>query len=152
MAYDTNNVFARILRGEIPCTKVDEDAHTLSFRDINPLAPTHVLVIPKGAYTDMSDFAQRASDAEIAALVRAAARVAKAEGVDVQGYRVLTNCGATSTSSAAGRSAPCSSARNSQIRFSACAAVSSARSARTSLRICARSACAWSSSALCSSS
>jgi diadenosine tetraphosphate (Ap4A) HIT family hydrolase len=94
MAYDPNNVFARILRGEIPCKKVDEDAHTLSFRDINPLAPTHVLVIPKGAYTDMSDFAARASDAEIAALVRAAARVAKAEGVDGKGYRVLANCGA----------------------------------------------------------
>ncbi len=94
MSYDSNNIFARILRGEIPCRKVDEDAHTLSFHDINPLAPTHVLVVPKGEYRDVTDFADRASDAEIAALFRAAARVAKAQGVEGAGYRVLANCGA----------------------------------------------------------
>ena len=62
MAYDKNNIFAKILRGEIPCTAIDEDEYTLSFADINPQAPVHILVIPKGAYTDWSDFAAHASD------------------------------------------------------------------------------------------
>src|SRR5690606_737702 len=76
MAYDDNNIFAKILRGEIPCKKVHEDEHTLAFDDINPQAPVHVLVIPKGKYVSMTEFAEGASDAEIAALNRAVLKVA----------------------------------------------------------------------------
>jgi hypothetical protein len=68
MTYDSNNIFAKILRGEIPCQKIDEDEHTLSFADINPQAPVHVLVIPKGAYCDWADFAVTASALEMAGL------------------------------------------------------------------------------------
>lgn len=93
MAYDPDNVFARILRGEIPCTTVREDEHTLAFHDINPQTPTHVLVIPKGAYVNWTDFAETASDAEIAALVRAVGAVAREQGVTEDGYRVLSNVG-----------------------------------------------------------
>jgi histidine triad (HIT) family protein len=93
MAYDPNNVFARILRGEIPCRKVYEDEHVLAFHDIQPLAPTHVLVIPKGAYVSWDDFSARASDAEIAAFVRAAGEVARQQGVAESGYRLLVNAG-----------------------------------------------------------
>ena len=91
--YDDQNVFAKILRGEIPCTKVMENEHVLAFHDINPLAPVHVLVIPKGAYVSWDDFAEEASDAEIAALTRAVGEVARTVGADVQGYRVLSNAG-----------------------------------------------------------
>lgn len=94
MAYDPNNVFARILRGEIPNDTVYEDEHVLAFRDINPQAPTHVLVIPKGAYVDMDDFTANASAAEIAALFKAVGAVARQLGLDGDGYRVLSNCGA----------------------------------------------------------
>ena len=69
--YDDSNIFARILRGEMPCKKVYEDEHALAFHDINPLAPVHILVIPKGAYVSWDDFSERASDAEIAGFVRA---------------------------------------------------------------------------------
>jgi diadenosine tetraphosphate (Ap4A) HIT family hydrolase len=93
MAYDANNVFARILRGEIPCKKVREDAHTLAFHDINPQAKLHVLVIPKGAYISMDDFTAKASDAEIAAFFRAVGDVARQLGVDATGYRMLANHG-----------------------------------------------------------
>jgi histidine triad (HIT) family protein len=93
MAYDRNNVFARILRGEIPCTKVYEDEHVLAFRDINPQSPTHVLVIPKGEYVSLDDFSGNASAEEIAALVRALGDIARAEGVAGSGYRVLANTG-----------------------------------------------------------
>lgn len=93
-AYDPNNIFARILRGEIPCGKVYESEHVLAFRDINPQAPVHVLVIPKGAYVDMDDFTARASADEIAALMRATGEIARAEGIAESGYRVLSNCGA----------------------------------------------------------
>ena len=93
MAYDPDNIFAKILRGEIPCNKVYEDAHTLAFHDINPQTPTHILVVPKGAYVSWTDFSETASDAEIAALVRAVATVAKEAGVAEQGYRVLSNVG-----------------------------------------------------------
>lgn len=92
--YDPNNIFARILRGEIPCGKVYENEHVLAFRDINPQAPVHVLVIPKGAYVDMDDFSVRASADEIAALMRATGEIARAEGIAQSGYRVLSNCGA----------------------------------------------------------
>ncbi len=94
MAYDENNIFAKILRGEIPCNKAYEDDHVLAFHDINPQTPTHVLVIPKGAYESFDDFSQKASDAEIAALVRAAGKIARDEGVAEAGYRVLANTGA----------------------------------------------------------
>ena len=93
MAYDTSNVFARILRGEIPCKKVHEDQHTLAFHDIQPRAPVHVLVIPKGAYESWNDFHANASDAEQAALSRAVGVVAKLTGVDATGYRVISNNG-----------------------------------------------------------
>lgn len=92
--YDPNNIFARILRGDIPCNKVFENEHVLAFRDIHPQAPVHVLVIPKGAYVDMDDFTARASADEIAALMRATGEIARAEGIAQTGYRVLSNCGA----------------------------------------------------------
>ncbi len=93
MPYDPNNIFARILRGEIPCKKVHEDEHALAFHDINPQAPTHILVIPKGAYVSHDDFSAKASDAEIAGFVRAVGQVARAAGVAETGYRILANHG-----------------------------------------------------------
>lgn len=93
MPYDRNNVFARILRGEVPCTKVYENAHVLAFHDINPQAPTHVVVIPKGEYVSVDDFSEHASEAEIAAFMRAIGKIAKAEGVAEGGYRILSNHG-----------------------------------------------------------
>ena len=95
MAYDDQNIFAKILRDEIPCDKVFEDEHTLAFNDIQPQAPTHVLVIPKGAYVSMDDFSQNATDAEIAALWRTVGRVAREVGVADKGYRFLGNAGET---------------------------------------------------------
>jgi diadenosine tetraphosphate (Ap4A) HIT family hydrolase len=92
-SYDDDNVFARILRGEIPCDKVYEDEHVLAFRDINPLTPVHVLVIPKGRYVSFDDFAERGSPEEIAAWVRAIGRVARQEGLSERGFRVLSNAG-----------------------------------------------------------
>jgi len=92
--YDPNNIFAKILRREIPATTVYEDAHALAFHDIHPQAPVHVLVIPKGAYLDWPDFAARASDAEMAGFIRAVAETAKLLGVEAAGYRVLSNIGA----------------------------------------------------------
>ncbi|MET0363075.1 MAG: histidine triad nucleotide-binding protein [Sphingobium sp.] len=91
--YDDSNIFARILRGEIPAAKVYEDDWALAFNDINPQAPTHVLVIPKGAYVGWDDFAEKASAEEIAGFVRAIGTVARQLGVDVPGYRLLSNCG-----------------------------------------------------------
>ncbi len=91
--YDDNNVFAKILRGEIPCKKVFEDTHILAFDDINPQAPVHTLVIPKGKYVSMKDFAEKASDAEIAALTRAVGKVAEIKGLNESGYRILANAG-----------------------------------------------------------
>jgi len=94
MAYDKDNIFAKILRGEIPCKKVYEDEHVLAFHDIAPQAPIHVLVIPKGAYVSWDDFSQSASEAEIVGFVRAAGRIARDLGVVEPGYRVLANSGA----------------------------------------------------------
>jgi histidine triad (HIT) family protein len=94
MAYDPTNIFARILRGEIPCKKVYEDAHVLAFHDIHPQAPVHVLVIPKGAYVSFDDFSAQASAEEIAAFVRAAGQIARDLGVADPGYRMLANTGA----------------------------------------------------------
>ena len=94
MTYDRNNIFARILGGEIPCDKVYEDEHVLAFRDIHPQAPTHVLVIPKGEYVSLDDFSEKATPEELTALMRALGQVARQEGVAVSGYRVLANSGA----------------------------------------------------------
>jgi diadenosine tetraphosphate (Ap4A) HIT family hydrolase len=93
MAYERNNIFARILRGEIPCNTVYEDAHVLAFHDISPQSPTHVLVIPKGEYVSFDDFSQNASAEEIAALMRAVGRIAREQGVAESGYRILANTG-----------------------------------------------------------
>ena len=93
MAYDRNNVFARILRGELPCDKVYEDEHVLAFRDIRPQAPVHIVVIPKGEYLSIDDFSARASAAEQAAFLRAVGQIARAEGVAEAGYRILSNHG-----------------------------------------------------------
>jgi diadenosine tetraphosphate (Ap4A) HIT family hydrolase len=93
MAYDPSNIFAKILRGEIPCKKVFEDAHVLAFHDINPQTPVHVLVIPKGAYVSSDDFGANASDVEIAAFMRAVSKIARDLGVADTGYRILANHG-----------------------------------------------------------
>ncbi|HEY0111806.1 MAG TPA: histidine triad nucleotide-binding protein [Allosphingosinicella sp.] len=91
--YDDTNIFARILRGEIPNRTVYEDEHALAFNDINPAAPVHILVIPKGSYVSWDDFSERASDAEIAGFVRAVGRVARDQGLPAPGYRLLANAG-----------------------------------------------------------
>ncbi|MCI0756556.1 histidine triad nucleotide-binding protein [Teichococcus vastitatis] len=92
--YDDGNIFARILRGEIPARKVYDDAHALAFHDIAPQAPVHVLVIPKGAYVSVADFSAQASPEEVAGFWRAVAQVARQLGLENQGFRVLTNMGA----------------------------------------------------------
>jgi diadenosine tetraphosphate (Ap4A) HIT family hydrolase len=94
--YDDQNVFAKILRGELPCTKVYEDEWTLAFNDIAPLAPVHILVIPKGAYVSWDDFTAKASDAEIAGFVRAIGRIARDNDLVDEGYRLLANTGRNS--------------------------------------------------------
>lgn len=91
--YDPNNIFAKILRGEIPCKKVYEDDHVLAFHDINPKAPIHILIIPKGAYVSWDDFSANASDTEIVCFVRAAGTIARELGADAKGYRMLANTG-----------------------------------------------------------
>lgn len=93
MSYDPNNIFARILRGEIPCDRVYEDDHVLAFRDIHPQAPVHVLVIPKGAYLSIDDFGARADEAEIAAFFRAVAHIAADLGLKEAGFRTIANTG-----------------------------------------------------------
>jgi histidine triad (HIT) family protein len=96
-SYDTQNIFAKILRGEIPCSKVMETEHTLAFRDIAPQAPTHVLVIPKGAYASYDHFALTASDAEIVDFTRAIGTICAELGVQPSeggaGYRLIANTG-----------------------------------------------------------
>lgn len=96
LPYDEANIFARILRQEIPSNKVYEDDFALAFHDINPLAPTHILVIPKGPYVSWDDFSEGASDTEIAGFVRAVGKVARDAGLVAQGYRVLANVGLNS--------------------------------------------------------
>ena len=91
--YDDQNIFAKILRGEIPSAKVFEDEYALAFHDINPQAPTHILVIPKGPYVSWDDFSAKGSDAEIAGFVRAVGAVARAAGLVAPGYRLLANTG-----------------------------------------------------------
>ncbi|HEX8223598.1 MAG TPA: histidine triad nucleotide-binding protein [Allosphingosinicella sp.] len=94
--YDDSNIFARILRGEIPAKTVYEDEHALAFHDINPQAPVHILVIPTGAYVSWDDFSERASAEEIAGFVRAVGRVARDQGLVEPGYRLLANVGMNS--------------------------------------------------------
>ena len=94
MSYDKNNIFAKILRKEIPCKKIFENDHVLSFHDINPQKKIHALVIPKGEYIDLDDFNNRASDKEIVALSKAITEVSKILGISLdtgKGYRTLTN-------------------------------------------------------------
>ena len=91
--YDDHNVFAKILRGELPGKTLLESEHSIAIHDINPLAPIHVLVIPKGAYVSWDDFSAKASDAEIADLVRTVGEAARKTGADAKGYRVLANAG-----------------------------------------------------------
>lgn len=91
--YDASNIFARILRGEIPCKKVYEDDFALAFHDINPQAPVHVLVIPKGPYVSWDDFSATADDAMIAGFIRAVGTVARDNGLVEPGYRLLANVG-----------------------------------------------------------
>jgi histidine triad (HIT) family protein len=91
--YDDQNVFAKILRGDIPSKRVYEDEFALAFHDIAPLAPTHILVIPKGPYVSWDDFSAKASDAEIAGFVRAVGHVAREAGHVAPGYRLLANVG-----------------------------------------------------------
>jgi histidine triad (HIT) family protein len=94
MSYDRNNIFAKILRKEIPCKMIFENDHVLSFHDINPQKKIHALVIPKGEYIDLDDFNNRASDQEIVALSKAITEVSKTLGISMdmgKGYRALTN-------------------------------------------------------------
>lgn len=93
MPYDDNNVFAKILRGEIPAKKVHEDEYALAFHDIGAKAPVHVLVIPKGKYTSIVDFGAKASEAEIAGFYRAVSKVANDLGISNDGFRTIANTG-----------------------------------------------------------
>ena len=93
MSYDDNNIFAKILRGDIPCNKVYENEFVLAFRDINPQAKTHILVIPKGAYTSIADFGANAAPDEITGFYRAIAKIAGDEGVIDTGFRAIANTG-----------------------------------------------------------
>ena len=93
MSYDDQNIFAKILRGELPCDKVYENDHALAFRDIAPQAPVHVLVIPKGSYTSYVEFTEQASDAELVGFMRAVGAVAVKLGIAGAGSRILSNQG-----------------------------------------------------------
>ncbi len=93
MTYDTQNIFAKILRGQIPCKKVFENEHALAFHDIAPHAPTHILVIPKGSYVSFSDFAEKATPLEMTGFWQAVGHVAKISGATEQGYRLIANTG-----------------------------------------------------------
>lgn len=92
MTYDPNNIFAKILRGEIPCDKVFENDHVLAFRDIAPQKPVHILVIPKGSYVDLTDFSAHASSEEITAFHRAVAQIIDDESLG-NGFRAIANSG-----------------------------------------------------------
>ncbi|MGD8810665.1 MAG: histidine triad nucleotide-binding protein [Gammaproteobacteria bacterium] len=93
MSYDPQNIFAKILRGEIPCDKVFENDHALAFNDISPKAPVHVLIIPKGEYESSTDFSAKASAEELAGFMRAVHAVAEKTGVLADGYRLIANAG-----------------------------------------------------------
>jgi histidine triad (HIT) family protein len=91
--YDKNNIFAKIIRGEIPCTKVYEDETILAFNDITPSAPTHILVVPKGEYISLHDFSIKACDLEIAQFFRKVTSIAESLNLEKNGYRIITNHG-----------------------------------------------------------
>lgn len=91
--YDETNILARVLRGDLPSNKVMETEHSVAIHDINPLAPIHILVIPKGAYVSWDDFSAKASEAEIVDFVRTIGEAARRTGASTQGYRVLANMG-----------------------------------------------------------
>ncbi len=93
MAYDDQNIFAKILRGEIPCDEVYSDEYVLAFRDIAPQAPVHILVIPRGAYVSIQDFGETASAEEIKAFYEAVSKIAKEQGLTENGYRCIANTG-----------------------------------------------------------
>lgn len=93
MRYDKENVFAKILNGQLPSKKVYEDKYVFAFHDINPLAPVHVLVIPKGAYISLTDFTTQASNEEMVAFFQAIVSIAKRMNIERDGYRVITNTG-----------------------------------------------------------
>lgn len=93
LPYDDANIFAKILRGELPCNKVYEDEHALAFHDIRPQAPVHVLVIPKEPYVSWDDFTAKASDAQIAGFMRAVGNVTRQLELDTPGYRLMVNMG-----------------------------------------------------------
>lgn len=96
LPYDDQNIFAKILRGDIPNRTVYEDEWALAFHDINPQAPIHILVIPKGPYVSWDDFSAKASEAEIAGFIRAVGHVAREQGLVAPGYRLLANTGINS--------------------------------------------------------
>jgi histidine triad (HIT) family protein len=100
-SYDDSNIFARILRGEIPAKKIHEDEFVLAFHDITPQAPVHALVIPKGDFTSFADFGAKASPAQMTGFFRAVALVAKQLGVEDSGYRLIANAGPDSQQSVA---------------------------------------------------
>jgi diadenosine tetraphosphate (Ap4A) HIT family hydrolase len=93
MTYDENNIFAKILRGDIPCDKVYEDDYALAFRDIAPQKKIHILVIPKGAYIDMADFGAKASASEISGFYKAVSVIANEQGLTENGFRAIANTG-----------------------------------------------------------
>ncbi|MEW9855705.1 histidine triad nucleotide-binding protein [Novosphingobium sp. M1R2S20] len=93
LPYDDANIFAKILRGELPCNKVYEDEHALAFHDIRPQAPVHVLVIPKTPFVSWDDFTAKASDAQIAGFMRAVGNVTRQLELDQPGYRLMVNMG-----------------------------------------------------------
>ncbi len=96
LPYDDQNIFARLLRGEIPSKRVYEDEHTIVFHDIAPWAPTHLLAIPRGRYVSWDDFSANASDAEIVSFTRAVGHAARAAGLVEPGYRLIANTGTDS--------------------------------------------------------
>jgi diadenosine tetraphosphate (Ap4A) HIT family hydrolase len=91
--YDDQNIFAKILRGELPCAKVYEDEWSFAFNDINPQAPIHILVVPKGPYVSWDDFTEKGSDAEVAGFIRAVGKIARDNGLVAPGYRLIANVG-----------------------------------------------------------
>jgi len=96
MSYDDNNIFAKILRGEVPCNKIYEDKYVLSFHDVNPQKKIHALIIPKGKYMNLDDFSEKATEKEISSLLKSITVVAKKLGISYEkgnGYRTLVNIG-----------------------------------------------------------
>lgn len=93
MSYDDNNIFAKILRGEIPCKKVYEDDYVLAFHDIHPQAPVHILVIPKGKYISALDFGTKASADEVKALYAVVSKIAEEQNLKTEGFRIIANAG-----------------------------------------------------------